>query len=202
MIVCDHHASSKYQHNWHITFGLQVNFWSASELLVCKCILSPNRVIPTNKTTDKQTVDRQMNHCILFRPNPSGWVKLMCTNMNFLTFIWPVKHHTTNTTKHYVIMHPLWGSKGRGVADRQRRGCISISREFLVWILILHILQVTKGSTVYFSYYRLLQVTTDYLSYYKLLEVTTVYYSKVTVVIIFYMVNIGYYRLQCVYNLL
>ena len=74
------------------------------------------------------------------------------------------------------IMHPPRGPKGRGVADRQHGGALVFSRNFSVWILILHILQVIKGSTVYFNYYRLLQVTTGCYRILKWLQVTTGYY--------------------------
>ena len=79
-------------------------------------------------------------------------------------------------------MHPPRGPKGRGVADRQRGGALVFSGDFSVCILILHILQVIKGSTVYFYYYRLLQVTTGYYwilqvnrNYFMVLQVTKGY---------------------------
>ena len=72
-----------------------------------------------------------------------------------------------------IIMYPPQGSKGRGVADRQRGGALVFLQEFSVWILILHILQVTKGS---YSLLQLLRVTTDYYRLLKLLQVPTNYY--------------------------
>ena len=69
--------------------------------------------------------------------------------------------------------------------DRQRGGCIVFLLEFSVWILILHILQVTRGS---YSLLQLLQVTTGYcwlvyvaVGYYRLLQVTVGYYKLVQV---------------------
>ena len=56
-------------------------------------------------------------------------------------------------------------------------GALVFLQEFLVWISILHILNVTKGC----------------YSSLELLQVTTVYWCKVTAVTIFDMVNIGYY---------
>ena len=44
------------------------------------------------------------------------------------------------------IMPPSRGPKGWGVADRQHGGALVFSRKFSVWILILQILKVTKGS--------------------------------------------------------
>ena len=97
-------------------------------------------------------------------------------------------------------MHPHGGPKSRGVDDGQHGGYFRWSFQFE----LLHntYKRLLKVLTVYFSYYRLLQVTTSYLSYYKLLQVTTDYYCKVTVVTMFDMVYIGYYRLQCVYHLI
>ena len=58
------------------------------------------------------------------------------------------------------------------------RGALVFLREFLVWILILHILKVTKGSN---SSLELLQVTTGYYRLLRLLQVTTGYYRLLQV---------------------
>ena len=49
---------------------------------------------------------------------------------------------------------------------------------------------------------RLIRVSSATTSYFMLLQVNTFNYCRVTVVTMFDMVNIGYYRLQCVYHLL
>ena len=92
---------------------------------------------------------------------------------------------------HTLICTPPPGPKGRGVAlIWQHGGCYSI---------FSGVFGFNFDTT---HKYRLLQVPTVYLSYYRLLHITSVNYCKVTVDTMFDMVNIGYYRLQCVYHLL
>ena len=56
-----------------------------------------------------------------------------------------------------VIMHPFEAQRAEAVLIGNAAAALVFSRKFSVWILILHILQVTKGS---YSLFQLLQVTT------------------------------------------
>ena len=113
---------------------------------------------------------RQHARCVEYLHQPCIYCQNWFWSLNLNQWAkWALKFESWPVVTCALLCTPLEVRGAKTLPIGNARGALVFLREFSVWILILHILKVTKGS---YSSLQLLQVTTGY---YRLEQATTGY---------------------------